>query len=204
VNWCIRNFCSWCPWYPEILLTGWWLTRRSGTEKSWKKLRSDPHSERRREGGHLRDKTVPCHAQHSLVQVVTTSLSCGTHLDRMGFRWHSCCTLFSTGSETKGRRSTRRIWTDWPWNTRTHSERSVLSKWGSLHRFTIISVCWQQVQRKIGSVTWVERVDFPDTWGGEIDVYLLKKIVSGTVQPDNSHWRQSTGLPGRLRTGMKW
>ena len=44
-------------------------------------------------GERLRDKTVPCQVQLSLIQTVTNSFPCGTHLHRMGLRGSNDYTL---------------------------------------------------------------------------------------------------------------
>jgi hypothetical protein len=87
----------------EISCTGQFLNPRDWIREIMEKLKVDPHSEtftdtwttdflsregevREVVGKRLRDKTVPCQVQRRLIQVMTNSFPCGTHLNRMGLR----------------------------------------------------------------------------------------------------------------------
>jgi hypothetical protein len=87
----------------EILRTGQWLNPKVWAREIMEKLRTTPHSDpltdtwtsdflsregegREVVGEWLRDKTVPWQVQRRLMQVMTNSFPCGTHLHRMGLR----------------------------------------------------------------------------------------------------------------------
>ena len=97
----------------------------------------------------MRDKTVPCQVQRSLMQVVTNSFPCGAHLHRMGLRGNNGCTLCQRARQQREddqREGCGR--TDPETLGHIQSARCALQARAatSTHHH-----CWQQVQREIAA-----------------------------------------------------
>ncbi len=132
-------------------------------------------------GERLRDKTVPCQVQLSLIQTVTNSFPCGAHLHPMGLRGsndYTLCQRVRNQREDDQHEGCGRIDPE----TLVH----IQSVRCDLQTRTFTSVyhhCSQKVQGEIStssvgdsnSVTRVNGVDLPDTRGGQSIQTFWKK-----------------------------